>query len=27
MFDRIRARDEWKFFAVLPKADGSLALA
>jgi ATP-binding cassette, subfamily B, bacterial len=27
MFDRIRARDEWKFFAVLPKADGGLALA
>src|SRR3954451_9448219 len=27
MFDRIRAGDEWKFFAVLPKADAALASA
>ena len=27
MFDRLRQRNEWKFFAVLPKADGPLALA
>jgi len=25
MLQRLRARDEWKFFAVLPKADGLLA--
>ena len=27
MFDRLRQRNEWKSFAVLPKADGPLALA
>src|SRR5215472_4290553 len=27
MFDRLRARQEWKFAAVLPKADGPLAAA
>src|SRR6516164_4837935 len=27
MFDRLRQRNEWKFFAVLPKADAPLALA
>jgi ABC-type multidrug transport system fused ATPase/permease subunit len=26
MLNRLRARNEWKFFAVLPKADGRLAL-
>jgi len=26
MIERLRARDEWKFFAVLPKADRILAL-
>jgi ATP-binding cassette subfamily B protein len=27
MFERLRARNEWKFFGVLPKADGTLAVA
>src|ERR1700722_10996508 len=27
MFDRLRARPEWKFFGVLLKADRSLAIA
>ena len=27
MFERLRARNEWKFFAVLPKADRPLAIA
>src|SRR5262252_9419476 len=27
MFDRLRQRNEWKFFRILPKADGPLALA
>jgi len=27
MFQRLRARPEWKFFAVLPKADSPLAIA
>jgi len=27
MFDRLRARDEWKFFTVLPKADAPLTWA
>ena len=27
MLDRIRARDEWKFFGVLPDADAALAVA
>ncbi len=27
MFDRLRNRKEWKFFAVLPRADGRLAAA
>ncbi|HEV3205233.1 MAG TPA: hypothetical protein VGY77_12650, partial [Gemmataceae bacterium] len=26
MFERLRARNEWKFFAVLPKADRALAV-
>ena len=26
MFERLRARKEWKFFAVLPKAGGALAI-
>jgi ATP-binding cassette, subfamily B, bacterial len=26
MLERLRARNEWKFFAVLPKADGALAV-
>ncbi len=26
MLDRLRARDEWKFFGVLPKADHPLAV-
>ena len=27
MFDRLKARAEWKFFGVLPKADRPLAIA
>ena len=27
MFDRLRARQEWQFFAALPKADARLAVA
>ena len=27
MFERLRARNEWRFFAVLPRAGGALALA
>ena len=27
MFDRLKARAEWKFFSVLPKADRPLAIA
>ena len=26
MLDRLRARNEWKFFAVLPRADRPLAI-
>lgn len=26
MFERLRARNEWKFFSVLPKASGTLAI-